>query len=351
MPAASASKTTKLKTLNGRPPLVSAVVAEPSGARQRHSSALAAPDRAADGRHFPLAPVLTSALSPKANNQLRANLKHAANQGGNTMDLKLNGRRALVTGSSSGIGEAIARMLVQEGAAVVVHGRNRERAAAVAADTKAAGVAIGDLGTDEGAAAVHAAACDALGGPVEILINNAGGSSTGNTSKAPADIKVADFVSNYHANMLGAVRLALLAVPDMVAAKFGRVVNVSSAVAVQPNNVGADYSAAKSALNNFTVSLAGSLKGVGVTVNTVTPGVIMVDGLVRFGRAKFGDPNMSFEDIAQRLAAEKVFDLPPVGRLGLPEEVAMVACMLASPTLGYVTGSNYRVDGGQIRSV
>jgi NAD(P)-dependent dehydrogenase (short-subunit alcohol dehydrogenase family) len=60
---------------------------------------------------------------------------------------------------------------------------------------------------------------------------------------------------------------------------------------------------------------------------------------------------MSFEEIAQRLAAEKVFDLPPVGRLGRPDEVAMVACMLASPALGYVTGSNYRVDGGQVRSV
>jgi NAD(P)-dependent dehydrogenase (short-subunit alcohol dehydrogenase family) len=145
--------------------------------------------------------------------------------------------------------------------------------------------------------------------------------------------------------------MAQLAVPDMVAARFGRVVNVSSAVAIQPNNLGTDYSAAKAAVNNFTVSLAGSLKGVGVTVNTVTPGVIMVDGLVRFARSRYKDPNMSFDEIAQRLAAEKVFDLPPVGRLGLPEEVAMVACMLASPALGFVTGSNYRVDGGQIRSV
>jgi 3-oxoacyl-[acyl-carrier protein] reductase len=267
------------------------------------------------------------------------------------MDLKLDGRRVLVTGSSSGIGEAAARMLAQDGAAVVVHGRSRERAEKVAAQIHAAGVAIGDLGTDDGAAAVHEQARAALGGNIEILVNNAGGSSTGNTSKPPLDIKVADFISNYHTNALAAVRLAQLAVPDMVAAGFGRVINVSSAVAIQPNNVGVDYSAAKSALNNFTVSLAGSLRGVGVTVNTVTPGVIMVDGLVRYGRTKFGDPTMSFDEIAQRFAAEKVFDLPPVGRLGLPDEVAMVICMLASPALGFVTGSNYRVDGGQVRSV
>jgi NAD(P)-dependent dehydrogenase (short-subunit alcohol dehydrogenase family) len=267
------------------------------------------------------------------------------------MDLKLKGKRALVTGSSSGIGEAIARMLAQEGCAVVVHGRNRERAEKVAADIKAAGIALGSLATDEGAATVHGQARAALGGPIDILVNNAGGSSTGNTSKPPMDITPEQWISNYHSNTLSSVRLARLAVPDMVAAKWGRVINVSSAVAIQPNNLGTDYSAAKAALNNYTVSLAGSLRGVGVTVNTITPGIIMVDGLVRFGRTRYGNPDMSFEEIAQRLAADKVFDLPPVGRLGLPEEVALVACMLASPMLGYVTGSNYRVDGGQIRSV
>src|ERR1700739_3658245 len=104
------------------------------------------------------------------------------------MDLKLKGRRALITGSSSGIGEAIARMLAEEGCAVVVHGRNRERAEKVAADIHAAGTAIGTLSTDEGAAAVHAEARKALGGNIEILVNNAGGSSTGNTTKTPVEI-------------------------------------------------------------------------------------------------------------------------------------------------------------------
>jgi 3-oxoacyl-[acyl-carrier protein] reductase len=267
------------------------------------------------------------------------------------MDLHLKGRRALVSGSSSGIGEAIARMLAAEGAAVIVHGRNRERAEKVASDINAAGVAIGSLSDDEGAARVHEEATAALGGSIEILINNAGGSSTGNTSKSPIDISPDDWISNYHANTLAAVRLCRHAVPAMVAAKFGRVINVSSAVALQPNNMGSDYSGAKAALNNFTVSLAGSLKGVGVTVNTLTPGVIMVDGLIRFARARYNDDSLSIEDITARLAGEKVFDLPPVGRLGTPEELALVACMLASPISGYITGSNYRVDGGQVRSV
>ena len=267
------------------------------------------------------------------------------------MDLQLKGRRALVTGSSSGIGEAIARMLVREGADVVVHGRNRERANAVAAEIGAAGAAIGDLSTDEGAAAVFVGAEVALSGNIEILINNAGGSSTGNTTKGPVDIGVADYVSNYHTNMLAAVRLCRLAVSKMTAARFGRIINVSSAVAVQPNNLGADYSGAKSALNNFTVSLAGSLRGVGITVNTVSPGVIMVSGLLRFGRMKYDNPDLTIEQVTERLAADKVFELPPAGRLGTPDDLALIICTLSSPLAGFVTGANYRVDGGQVRGL
>jgi len=267
------------------------------------------------------------------------------------MDLKLAGRRAFVSGSSSGIGEGIARMLAKEGCAVVVHGRNRERAAKVAADINAAGIAIGELSTDENAAAIHDQARAALGGNIEILVNNAGGSSTGNTTKTPIEISTPDWISNYHVNALAAVRMCRLAVPDMVTAKFGRVINVSSAVAVQPNNMGADYSGAKSALNNFTVSLAGSLKGVGVTVNTVSPGIIMVDGLLRFGRKRYGDADMTIEEVTRRLAADKVFELPPAGRLGTPEDLALVICMLSSPISGFVTGANYRVDGGQVRGL
>jgi 3-oxoacyl-[acyl-carrier protein] reductase len=267
------------------------------------------------------------------------------------MDLQFNGRRTLVTGSSSGIGEETVRMLSQEGARVVVHGRNRERAERVASEIGAAGVAIGELRDETAIDAVHAQAVQVLGGNVEILINNAGGNSEGNGSKAPTDISIEHYVSNYRANMLGAVRFCQLCVPDMVAAKFGRIVNVSSAVAMQPNNLGADYSAAKAALNNFTVSLAGSLKGVNVTANVLTPGVIVVDGLLRYGRQRFGDPTLTFEQVSARLAAEKVFDVPPVGRFGFTRDLALVACLLASPLSGYITGANYRVDGGQSRGL
>lgn len=267
------------------------------------------------------------------------------------MDLQLQRRRALVTGSSSGIGAATVRALAREGAAVVVHGRDRKRADSIASEIAAAGVAIGDLSTDEGAEAVHQQARAALGGSLEILINNAGGNPTGSASKLPSEIRAADYVTHYEANLLAAVRLTQLVVPDMVAAKFGRIVNVSSAVAIQPNGLGLDYSTAKAALNHYSASLAGSLKNSGVTVNTLTPGVILVDALLRFGRDRYSDPDMEPEQVMQRLAQDRIIQLPPAGRLGYPGEVAMVACMLASPALGYVTGSNYRVDGGQVRAV
>ena len=267
------------------------------------------------------------------------------------MDLELAGRRVLVTGSSSGIGEATVRMLAQEGALVVVHGRNRERAEAIAADIGAAGVAIGELSSDANAATVHGEAVAALGGNIEILINNAGGSQTGNSTTPPAQITAEQFATNYHANTLPAVRLCNLSIPDMVANRFGRIINVSSAVAMQPNNLGTDYSAAKAALQNYTVSLAGSLRGVGVTANILTPGIVLADGLLRFGRRKYDKPDMTFDELNERFIAEKVFDIPPAGRLGVPRDLAIVACMLASPLSGYITGAIYRVDGGQVRSL
>lgn len=267
------------------------------------------------------------------------------------MDLQLTGRRALVTGSSSGIGAAVARMLAEEGARVVVHGRDRERAEKIAQEIGAVGVTIGDLSSQDACREVHAQAVAALGGNIEILVNNAGGNAEGNSTKPPLEIDADHYLSNYNANTVAAIRLTQLAVPGMVEARFGRVINVSSAVAVQPNNLGADYSAAKAALNNFTVSLAGSLKGVGVTANIVSPGIVMVDGLLRMGRTMYGKPDATIEEVTQLLAADKVFDLPPAGRLGIPDDLAIVICTLASPRSGYVTGANYRVDGGQVRGL
>jgi NAD(P)-dependent dehydrogenase (short-subunit alcohol dehydrogenase family) len=269
------------------------------------------------------------------------------------MDLQLKDRRVLVTGSSAGLGVEMARMLAREGARVVVHGRNVANANAVAAEIGAAGVAIGDLSTDEGADAVVAATRAALGGTVEVLVNNAGGNrDTASTMHPPLEISIPEWLYTYQSNTLAAVRMVLRLVPDMVAAEWGRVINVSSAVGAQPNDLGTDYTAAKAATNNLTVALAGALRGKGVTFNTVSPGVIGTDNMLVWGRELYADQggrDMTDEALSRKLASE--FANLPIGRLGKPEDVAFVVCMLASPLAGFLTSANYRVDGGQVRGM
>jgi NAD(P)-dependent dehydrogenase (short-subunit alcohol dehydrogenase family) len=270
------------------------------------------------------------------------------------MDLKLAGRRALVTGSNSGIGEGVARMLIAEGAAVVIHGRNRERAEKVAAELGAAGVAIGDLSTDEGADATFEQSRKALGGNIEILVNNAGGGVDGTTTRGVMNVTIPEWVATYQANTLAAMRMNLRTAPEMVEAKWGRIIHISSAVGVQPNNLGPDYSGAKAAINNLTVTLAGALRGTGVTVNTVSPGIILTPNLISgWGRtiakqSGWGD-KLSDEELERRLANDRL--ALPAGRVGRVEDIGLVVCMLASPLCGYVTAANHRVDGGQIRSI
>jgi len=270
------------------------------------------------------------------------------------MKLQLEGKRALVTGSNTGIGAGIARMLVEEGCLVFVHGRNRTRAEKVAGEIGAAGYLAADLATDEGADALYESSKAALGGPVEILVNNAGGAtSSGSAVREPINITIAEWLEAYQINTLAAVRMIRRIVPDMLTAKWGRIINISSSGGVMPPPRGADYNGAKAAINNLTVGLARSLKGGGITVNTVSPGIIVTPSLGPWMRQRYveerGWGNISDEEMYQRVALE-VHDLP-VGRLGSDEDIAMVVCLLASPRCGYVTGANYRVDGGQIRSV
>jgi len=268
------------------------------------------------------------------------------------MDLDLAGRRALVTGSSSGLGAGIARMLVAEGAKVVVHGRDAARTAAVAAEIGAAGTALGDLGTDEGADAVARAALEALGGAIDILVNNAGGGTNGSNTRPFLEVSVEQWLGTYQTNSLAALRMIERLVPVMREGGFGRVIQISSAVAVQPNTQGPDYASAKAAINNMSVNLAHALIGTGITVNTVSPGVILTPAMLTWGHSiaassGWGEPDDA--ELERRIALDR--HRLPVGRIGRDEDVAMVVCFLASPRSGFITGSNYRVDGGQVKSM
>jgi len=193
------------------------------------------------------------------------------------MDLQLTGKRALVTGSSSGIGEGIAKALASEGATVLVHGRSAPRAQAVAAAIKEVGgraeVVLGDLATDDGAAEVARQAL--ADGPVDILVNNAGFYENRTWWTATPE----DWVATLQSDLLSSVRLIQALVPAMKARGWGRVIQIGSGTGAQPFAGYPQYCAVNAARTNAAVSLAREMKGTGVTSNIVSPGLVVTDAV------------------------------------------------------------------------
>ncbi|MFI6235481.1 SDR family NAD(P)-dependent oxidoreductase [Micromonospora sp. NPDC050784] len=265
------------------------------------------------------------------------------------MDLQLTGKRALVTGSSSGLGEAMARLLAAEGAQVVVHGRSEKRATAVAeairADGGKADIALGDLTTDEGADAVATAAL--AGGPVDILVNNAGAYKHLSWTDATPD----SWRETYEGNVISGVRMIQRLVPSMRERGWGRVITIGGGLATQPLFQHPRYNATLAARHNLAVSLARELKGTGVTSNIVAPGAILVEAvkdlLIEIA------PERGWGETWEQIEQDATDALVPndIDRLGRPEEIATAVAFLASPLAGYISGANIRVDGGAIRNV
>ena len=268
------------------------------------------------------------------------------------MDLKLGGKRALVTGASSGIGRGIAVVLAGEGVHVVVHGRNRERCEATLAAIHSAGgaasLAIGDLATDAGGAEVAAAA-----GAVDILVNNIGGTeSTGGGLTGWFDVKPEHWAGAMQQNLISAVRMIHALVPPMREKGWGRVINISSGGGASPPDSVPEYCAAKAGLNNMTVGLSKALARTGVTVNTVSPGCTrtkMFEGTL----TAMGDAQGWPDDMDAREAAFMDLGIFPctTERYGRPEDIGTLVAWLASPHSAFVNGANYRIDGGQVQSV
>lgn len=269
------------------------------------------------------------------------------------MDMQLKGKRALVTGSSSGIGAEIARMLAAEGVKVVVHGRDPGRTRAVATEIETAGgqaaTALGDLTTDEGAAAVIEAAQRAFGG-IDILVNNVGGSaSVAHPTWFEAPLE--EWAENYRHNTLAAVRLIQAFVPGMRERRWGRVIQISSRNAISPHAQLGAYGAAKAALNNLTLSLSKALAGTGVTSNGVMPGLIYTPQLdswfVEMARKHAGtnDPKAGQAHVLKNIVHQTV------ERLGQPKDIAAAVCYIASPLSDFMTGTTFRIDGGATPTV
>jgi 3-oxoacyl-[acyl-carrier protein] reductase len=242
--------------------------------------------------------------------------------------IDLAGKTAFVTGSTRGIGQAIARALHAAGARVAVVGRDQARAEAVAAELGdcAAGVACDVAQADQVEAAI-AAAEQALG-PIDILVNNAG-LTRDNILLRLTD---ADWNAVMDANLKGAFHTTRAVIKGMMKRRAGRIVNITSIVGLTGNKGQANYAASKAGLIGFTKSVAKEYASRGVLANCVAPGFIetaMTAALPDEARATL------LQDIA-------------LGRLGRPEDVAGAVLFLASDLAGYMTGQVLVVDGGMV---
>jgi 3-oxoacyl-[acyl-carrier protein] reductase len=246
--------------------------------------------------------------------------------------------------SSTGLGEATARLLAAEDAEVVIHGRSADRAQAVAdsivADGGKATIAISDLGTDAGADATAEAA-----GQVDILVNNAGADEHLPWSAATADI----WLHTYNINVVSGVRMIQRLVPAMRELDYGRVVTIGGGLSMQPFDNHPHYNASLAARHNLAVSLARDLAGTKVTSNVVAPGAILVPAVQDF-LVKLA-PERGWGETWEEIEYNSVREIVPNDRVryGRPDEIAGAVAYLCSPFAEYISGATIRVDGGTVR--
>src|SRR5947208_3654195 len=261
------------------------------------------------------------------------------------MDLNLKGKLALVSGSTAGIGFAVATALAREGARVIVNGRSQSSVAGVAAQlTSATGDDVqgfaGDLST--------AAAAERLAGrfpDVAILVNNLGIFEPKPFEEIPDE----DWRRFFEVNVLSGVRLARLFLPGMKRANWGRIIFISSESAVQIPPEMIHYGMTKTAQVAVSRGLAEAVAGSGITVNSILPGPTKSRGVGDFVEALAAAGGRSFDEFEKEFFA-KVRPTSLIRRFAMPEEIASLVAYIASPLASATTGAALRVDGDVIKS-
>lgn len=266
------------------------------------------------------------------------------------MDTGLQEKVALVTGSSKGIGRSIAFAMAREGCRVVINGRNADELAGTAAELRTSHAIVHEVTADVTDAAGAKRAVEetvAKFGTIHILVNNAGGAGRFGSFE---DLTDEEWLGAFNLNVLSAVRTARAALPHMLKQKWGRIINISSESAVQPDPMMPHYNAAKAALNNLTKSLSKAYGAQGILVNTVSPAFIrtpLLEGMLD----RQAQGRRITMDEAEKVLLREFRPNILLGRAGKPDETAGIVVFLASEQASFITGSNFRVDGGSVASV
>ena len=259
------------------------------------------------------------------------------------MDLGLRGRACVVTGATRGIGLATARRLLDEGAHVLLVGRDPERLERVAQETGGAPL-LADV-TAEGAAERIVGACLERYGAIHALVNNAGTMA----NRTLEELTDEDWQAQWELNVMGPLRLMRAAAPAMAAAGFGRIVNVSSSSGKRPSRSNAAYSVTKAAELSLSRVFAEVYASRGVLVNAVAPGPV--------ASPLWLDPGGLADQTAERGGVGREEALAanasrlPIGRFGTPEEIAAVIAFLCSEHASAVAGAAWSVDGGAVATI